>query len=258
MRQFSTFLLYVAVISPLTSHVFTHAHHDDAFPRHAQAILDSAHDLPFTSEGSDANDHDPIPLSTRAHWMRAANAVLLTYSPCPFMAFGTVIVNHTCSLVDASCLGTEICSGVNHNNSTGNPTLDGEIAAIANCSVILTDPAGAHRLSPAEAVAAYEQLTVYTNGEPCPMCASAISWAGFREMVFGSSIDTLVAKGWPQIRIGSREVFERSWALPRRTRWVGSVLANETDAWFDWQWQSWRPCPERCERREEGAKCLPT
>jgi hypothetical protein len=61
--------------------------------------------------------------ATRAHWMRRANAALLdvTGSPCPFGAFGSVIVNHT----DTRGLGQEICIGANSIGTTGNPTLHG-------------------------------------------------------------------------------------------------------------------------------------
>lgn len=45
----------------------------------------------------------------------------------------------------------------------------GEIAAINNCSTILTDPNGEYKLSPQEALEALKQLSLYTNGEPCPM-----------------------------------------------------------------------------------------
>jgi hypothetical protein len=68
---------------------------------------------------------DPISFETRAHWMRRANLALLELSsPCPFAAFGTVIVNH--SDTSTSPLGKEICIGVNQNYKTGNPTLHGK------------------------------------------------------------------------------------------------------------------------------------
>jgi hypothetical protein len=63
-----------------------------------------------------------ITFPTRAHWMRLANEALneISGSPCPFAAFGTVIVNHT-----ASDAGELICMGVNENSKTGNPFLHG-------------------------------------------------------------------------------------------------------------------------------------
>ncbi len=88
------------------------------------------------------------------------------------------------------------------------------------------------------------------------MCASAIRWAGFREYVYGSSIDTLIARGWTQIRISSLEVFRQSFDLSgASTRLLGNVLANETDGYFAWQFDGGVECPAGCERRSEGGRC---
>jgi hypothetical protein len=66
-----------------------------------------------------------IPFSTRAYWMRQANAALSQLvSPCPFGAFGTVIVNHTAPGEDG--LGELVCMGANNISLTGNPTLHGK------------------------------------------------------------------------------------------------------------------------------------
>ncbi|TDZ19264.1 Satratoxin biosynthesis SC1 cluster protein 4 [Colletotrichum orbiculare MAFF 240422] len=168
---------------------------------------------------------DGVTDATRAHWMR--QAVLALPGPCPFAAFGSVIVNHT-----AGGAGQLVCSGANNGHGAGNPTLHGEMVAINNCSALFTGPYG---MSPAEALAAFADLTLYTNAESCPMCASAVRWAGFREYVYGTSIARLVELGWGQIRIPSREVFERSAALRLQTRLVVPVLADETDGLFGWQ-----------------------
>ncbi|KAL0261386.1 hypothetical protein SLS55_002816 [Diplodia seriata] len=127
-----------------------------------------------------------IPHSTRAHWMRRANAALadLGGSPCPFAAFGSAVVNHT-------------------------DTADGGL------------------------------------GE---LCASAIRWAGFKEYIYGTSIDTLVQRGWGQIRIASLDVFRQSFDLPSQTRLIGGVLTNETDPYFWWQYDPESPCPPACSR----------
>jgi tRNA(Arg) A34 adenosine deaminase TadA len=49
----------------------------------------------------------------------------------------------------------------------------GEISAINNCSAILTDPEGEHKLSPLEALEEFKKLSLYTNAEPCPMVLSS-------------------------------------------------------------------------------------
>lgn len=64
-----------------------------------------------------------IPFAVRAYWMRRANQALSDLvSPCPFGAFGTVIVNHT----DTSSMGELVCIGANNISATGNPTLHGK------------------------------------------------------------------------------------------------------------------------------------
>ncbi|KAJ8075717.1 hypothetical protein PM082_021347 [Marasmius tenuissimus] len=190
-----------------------------------------------------------IPFSTRAYWMRRANEALP--NPCPFTAFGAVIVNHT----GTSGLGELICTGSNNNTATGNPTLHAEIAAINNCTTILTSPVGPYRLTPSQASAAFRSLTLYTNAESCPMCASAIRWAGFREYVYGTSILTLIEKGWGQIRVSSAEVFQQSFDLPNPSRLLGEVLTNETDPLLSWQFDPEFPCPRGCKR--SGGRCGP-
>ncbi|OAR02725.1 hypothetical protein LLEC1_03342 [Akanthomyces lecanii] len=185
--------------------------------------------------------------TTRSHWMRRANQALADVlgTPCPFAAFGTAIVNHT-----GNGLGDLICIGANGNSRTGNPTFHGEMAAIQNCTSILTDPQGPYNLTAAESLSAFAQLSLYTNAESCPMCAAAIRWAGFKEYVYGSSVDRLVEQGWAQIRISSMDVFRQSFDLPSTTRLIGEVLTNETDPYFLWQYDPEYRCPSTCVRRD--------
>lgn len=62
-------------------------------------------------------------LTAREHWMRRAKQALKELrSPCPFEAFGSVIVNHTAD----EGLGTEVCIGANGIREVGNPTLHGD------------------------------------------------------------------------------------------------------------------------------------
>jgi hypothetical protein len=103
--------------------------------------------------------------STRAHWIRHANAALPSLSSsCPFMAFSTAIVNH--SDTSLSPLGQLICLGVNDVLDSGNPTLHGEVAAINNCTEILRRREG---WKGEDVGKAWRELSLYTNGEPCPM-----------------------------------------------------------------------------------------
>lgn len=66
------------------------------------------------------DDDDRIDLVTRARWMRQANLALP--DPCPFGAFGAVVVNHT-----VGGPGELVCTGANGNRVSGNPTLHGAV-----------------------------------------------------------------------------------------------------------------------------------
>jgi tRNA(Arg) A34 adenosine deaminase TadA len=190
-----------------------------------------------------------IPYSTRAYWMRRANQALGDLgNPCPFAAFGSVIVNHT-----GSAQGKLVCIGANSNSAEGNPTLHGEIAAINNCSAVLQ--AAPYNLTPAAALAAFPTLSLYTNAESCPMCASAIRWAGFKEYIYGTTIDYLIEKGWGQIRVASFEIFEKSMDLPYPSRLIAGVLTNETDPYFSWQYDPTKSCPSGCARVNGTGSC---
>ncbi len=192
-----------------------------------------------------SNDDQP----NQEFWMRVAIQALRDLnSPCPFEAFGTAVVNHTSAHDDLICIGANAIS-------TGNPTLHGEIAAINNCTAVLSDPNGEHRLSPAEILEAYKDLTLYTTAEPCPMCASAIRWAGFHECVFGTSIATLGQFGWSQIDFTSHELFRHTSGLKTTTRLVGGVLSDETDGLFAWQFDELAQCPLGCERDVARRTC---
>jgi hypothetical protein len=58
--------------------------------------------------------------------MRKANSALAElYTPCPFAAFGSVIVNHTD--LSHGPFGKLVCYSVNQNAQKGNPTLHGKL-----------------------------------------------------------------------------------------------------------------------------------
>jgi tRNA(adenine34) deaminase len=113
--------------------------------------------------------------------------------------------------------GKEVCRGI--NNSASNPTLHGEIAAINNC-------VNSHSRDELN----WSNLTLITTAEPCPMCQGAIIWAGVERVVYGTSIQNLIDKGWRQIEINSEEVCSRS--NFNKPKIIGGVLANKTDPLF--------------------------
>lgn len=89
------------------------------------------------------------------------------------------------------------------------------------------------------------------------MCAAAMRWAGFKEYIYATSSETLIENGWPQMSITSRELFQRSGMVEPSTAIVTDVLHGETDALFEWQFDSRAPCPAGCLRATGGDTCVP-
>src|SRR5215831_18536163 len=149
-------------------------------------------------------DLGSIPLPAHEAAMRLAIAAAKANS---FYPFGAVIVGAADRAV--------LAQGV--NNSKANPILHGEIVAI-NDYVARHGNRG------------WADGILYTTGEPCPMCMSAIVWAGIGGVVYGSSITTLAESGIAQIMIGASVV--RNAAPFHRERIMGGVLRAETDVLF--------------------------
>jgi tRNA(Arg) A34 adenosine deaminase TadA len=151
-----------------------------------------------------AVDLDAIPLAEHERFMRLAIA---QGRRNPGFPFGAVIVRAADLAVMAE--------GV--NDSGQHPILHGEIAAM-NDSVRRHGNRG------------WEGMVLYTTGEPCPMCMSAIIWAGIGGVVFATSIEELKAVGFDQIDVAAPEIAASA------TFWngdiKGGVLAAETDRMF--------------------------
>ncbi|WVW84413.1 hypothetical protein I302_106447 [Kwoniella bestiolae CBS 10118] len=195
---------------------------------------------PEYQQGLAIND---VPSERRLHWMRVANeAVYADGHPCPQAPFGSAIVNTTSDEL--------VCVTSNKVGVTGNPAMHGEISAITHCTEVLTKKG----LSPQEILASWKEFSLYTNGEPCPMCASAIRWAGFKEVIYGTSIRTIAENGRNQIYIPSSHVWEKSYSLGHATLMLGNVLTNETDPFFAHQFNESAPCPTGCEREQIPGK----
>lgn len=122
------------------------------------------------------------------------------------MPFGAVIVRD----------GNVVATGRNLVKTNNDPTAHGEMMAIRR--FVASSPA-----------AELSGATLYTSGEPCPMCMGAIVWCGFGRMVFAASIDELATK-LGQITISSRAVTD---AAPfTNIAITGGVLAAEALALF--------------------------
>eukprot|EP01132_Coremiostelium_polycephalum_P010662 gene10662-13059_t len=114
--------------------------------------------------------------------------------------------------------GTLMCTGVNSGKQ--NAILHGEIVAINNCSAMYGK-------------SMWNGYTLYTTGESCPMCQSAIMWAGFAKVVYGSSIKDLYCKNClGQIPIDSAYINARGYGMGSNVTIVGGILKSATDANF--------------------------
>lgn len=141
---------------------------------------------------------------TDERFMRRAIEVALGNPTAPF---GAVIIERESH--------RELAFGL--NASRRNPVLHGEIAAINNLVERVPSPD-------------YQNLCLYTTAEPCPMCLSAILWAGFSRIVYGTSVDTLSAQGWKQFQLRSKTVIR---SFPdSQCEIVGRVLEPDCDQLF--------------------------
>ena len=126
----------------------------------------------------------------------------------PELPFGAVIVNRT--------TGEIVAEG--YNQSALNPTFHGEIVAINRCAEL-------HH--PAD----WSEFDLYTTAEPCPMCQSAIIWAGIACVYYGTSIPYLQKHNWRQINIRASAVIAQT--AFRNSAVVGGILEAECNTLFD-------------------------
>jgi tRNA(Arg) A34 adenosine deaminase TadA len=159
----------------------------------------SAAAAPLRAPGSST-----IPTAVHEAAMRLAIAAARANREFPF---GAVIVR----AADRKLLAQGV------NQSRANPTFHGEIVAI-NDYVARHGNRG------------WDEAVLYTTGEPCPMCMSAMVWAGIGGVVYGTSIAGLKKYGFNQILIPATAV--RDAASFYRGSILGHVLEAETDALF--------------------------
>ena len=68
----------------------------------------------------------------------------------------------------------------------------------------------------------WKNLDLYTTTEPCPMCQSAIEWAGIDNVFYGSSITFLQSLNWHQINIRATDVARQT--NFQNTKVIGGIL----------------------------------
>ena len=122
--------------------------------------------------------------------------------------FGAVIVKD----------GRVLARGRNSGKRLKDPTAHAEMVAIRHCLA----EHGPEILRGA---------TIYTSGEPCPMCTAALLWARIGGIVFASSsFGAPAAAGIDPIKLSAKDVID---ATPfYKPMLQGGVLAAETDRMF--------------------------
>lgn len=126
----------------------------------------------------------------------------------PQFPFGAILVKRA--------TGEIIAEGFNQSGL--NPTFHGEMVAINRCAELQ---------KPTD----WTELDLYTTAEPCPMCQSAIQWAGIAYVYYGTSIPYLKEHKWWQINIRASEVIAQT--NFRKTIIVGGILEAECNALFE-------------------------
>ena len=115
--------------------------------------------------------------------------------------FGAVIVRE----------GKIIGEGSNHVLALKDPTAHGEIMAIRDACQRVQH----HAL---------EGATIYTTGQPCPMCLSAIYWARLERIYYGFRIEDAAAIGFDDTH------FFHEIALPQSERQIPSSEISREEA----------------------------
>jgi tRNA(adenine34) deaminase len=117
------------------------------------------------------------------------------------LPFGAIIVKG----------GEVLARGLNLGKRMQDPTAHGEMVAI-------------HRCLEAHGPEALRDATIYTSGEPCPMCMGAILWCRIARVVYAASIPQLSTK-LGQIMVSSAEIAAKTPFT--KVEITGGVLAEE-------------------------------
>jgi len=179
--------------------------------------------------------------ATRRYWMNQARLIQqdASLSPCPFGSFGALAVNRTTNKL--------ACYDPGFPNFNNDPSSHGEMQTIRDCGTRYPG----NRFN----TAFWQELSLYTTGESCPMCESAIRWANFGEVIWGTSIPFLTNSGWPQIHIRSHYINTKAQDVGPATIEIARVLEDLTNPTFVYQFNASAPCPAGCV--SESGSCVP-
>ena len=163
-----------------------------------------------SKQHADAHQHVVLPANFQnldhERFMRLAIEQGKKVPDCPF---GAVVIN--------SKSGKVVAEG--WVKADKNPIWHGEMTAIYNCP------------EPSEDFL-WEDACLYTTGESCPMCQSAIVWSKMPLVVYGSSIPFLQKCGFGQINIRAQKIVDAALFDYGNCTIIGGVLENECNALF--------------------------
>lgn len=111
--------------------------------------------------------------------------------------FGAVVVKN----------GEIVATGVNRVTASNDPTAHAEVSAIRNACAKL-DTFQLH------------DCIVYSSCEPCPMCLSALYWAGVKKIFFGNTKEDAAA-----IDFSDKFIYDEL-ALPRASRKLPAIKVD--------------------------------
>ena len=160
------------------------------------------------------NSYQPTPEDIR--FMRRAVALSVENVANGGGPFGAVIVKD----------GEIIAEGVNRVTANNDPTAHAEVTAIrAACARLETFQ--------------LDDCVIYTSCEPCPMCLSAIYWAGISKIFYGNT-----KKDADKINFGDDFIYEEI-AKPYAARRIPmmQLLREESLAAF----RAWEENPDKIE-----------
>jgi guanine deaminase len=100
-----------------------------------------------------------------------------------------------------------VAIGHNTVKRDNDPSAHAEINVIRSLTAKLKNPS-------------LEGYSIYTTGEPCPMCATACVWSGLSEIIYGASIQDLISVNQSQINISCEEVIAQSFTNIKVTKGV--------------------------------------
>jgi tRNA(Arg) A34 adenosine deaminase TadA len=140
-------------------------------------------------------------------YMRLAIEQAKKVPDCPF---GSVIVN--------AATGKVVSEGWVRMDKT--PVWHGEMTAILNCPDSTDD-------------FKWQEMCLYTTGESCPMCQSAIVWTKMPLAVYGSSIPFLQTCRFGQINIRAQRIVDAALFDYGDCTIIGGVLEKECNALFE-------------------------